>query len=100
MGSGSSQIDPGSTAAGHRPTSKLRFGSASTHDAATRLLAVAHRWAYNRSLPTMAWPRLVELADRVRPGRLAELTAAYADRPAADLVPLVEDDLRAVTSSG
>jgi predicted ATPase/DNA-binding SARP family transcriptional activator len=78
----------------------LRFGPASTHDAATRLLAVAHRWAYNRSLPTMAWPRLVELADRVRPGRLAELTTAYADRPAADLVPLVEDDLRVVTSSG
>ena len=78
----------------------LRFGPASHHDAAIRLLAAAQRWAYNRSLPTMAWPRLVDLAERARPGRLDELTAAYAGRPAADLVPLVEDDLRAVTSSG
>ena len=78
----------------------LRFGPASHHDAGIRLLAAAQRWAYNRSLPTLAWPRLVDLADRARPGRLDELTAAYAGRPAADLVPLVEDDLRAVTSSG
>ena len=40
----------------------LRFGPASHRG--DRLLAAAQRWAYNRTMPTLAWPRLVDLADQ------------------------------------
>jgi predicted ATPase/DNA-binding SARP family transcriptional activator len=55
-------------------------------DAGLRLLAVADRWAYNRSFPVMAWDGLRELAGRSSPGRLDAVLAEYADRPPADLV--------------
>jgi predicted ATPase/DNA-binding SARP family transcriptional activator len=64
----------------------LRYGSSGRHEAGVRLLAIAHRWAYNRSFPTMSWDALRDLAERTSPGLLDEVVAEYADRPAADLV--------------
>jgi hypothetical protein len=56
------------------------------HEDGLRLLAIAHRWSYNRSFPVMAWDRLSALAERESPGRLGEIQAEYAERTAADLV--------------
>jgi hypothetical protein len=65
----------------------LRFGPAEQHADAVHLLAVAHRWAYNRSVPVMAWEPMVALADAAQPGRLGPLVEELADRPGPDLVP-------------
>lgn len=83
----------------------LRHGSVADRDDGTRLLAVAHRWAYNRSIPVLAWGPLRDLADTAGPGRLDGLVAELAGRPAAELVPEVStlvDRLRRdrLTSSG
>ena len=51
----------------------LRFGPPEQHEDGVRLLAIAHRWAYNRSIPVMAWEPMVALADAALPG---------TDRPA------------------
>ena len=70
-------------------------------DDGVRLVAIADRWAYNRSFPVMAWASLRELTERSSPGRLDEVVAEYADRPAADLVEEARAMLRRVaTSSG
>ena len=65
----------------------LRFGPAEQHADAVHLLAVARRWAYNRSIPVMAWDPMVALADAADPGRLGPLVAELGGRPGPDLVP-------------
>ena len=65
----------------------LRFGPAERHEDGVRLLAIAHRWAYNRSIPVMSWEPLVELAEAVLPGRIGALVEELADRPGPDLQP-------------
>jgi hypothetical protein len=65
----------------------LRHGPEDQHDDAVHLLAVAHRWAYNRSIPVLAWEPLVDLADAVLPGLVGRLVEELADRPGADLLP-------------
>ena len=77
----------------------LRHGDPARHDDAVRLLAVADRWAYNRSFPSMAWPRLAALAETVVPGRLDALREEHAGRPGSELVPEAEEALRRITSS-
>ena len=65
-----------------------------------RLLAIADRWAYNRSFPTMAWAACGSSPTRQpRPPRRA--APAYADRPVAELVEEARVLLRGrATSSG
>lgn len=65
----------------------LRFGPDAQHEDGVRLLALAHRWAYNRSVPVMAWPPLREMAEATRPGLVDRLVAELAGRPATALVP-------------
>ncbi|HEV2796183.1 MAG TPA: hypothetical protein VGV65_01060, partial [Nocardioides sp.] len=65
----------------------LRFGPADQHEDGVRLLAFAHRWAYNRSIPVMAWEPMVELADTALPGRVDQLVEELADRPGMALLP-------------
>ncbi len=77
----------------------LRFGDPATHDDGVLLLAVGERWGYNRSIPTLAWAPLVELAERMLPGRLGELQEEYAGRPGAELVAVAEKVLSRLTSS-
>ena len=82
----------------------LRYGAAEQHADGVRLLVIAERWAYNRSFPVMAWSALAELAEETCAGLLDELSAEYADRPAADLVEearaVLDRVAPAVTSSG
>jgi hypothetical protein len=66
---------------------QLRHGGAATHEDGIRLLAIAHRWAYNRSLPSLAWEPLAAMAEQARPGRLDALLAEVAGRSGPDLVP-------------
>jgi predicted ATPase/DNA-binding SARP family transcriptional activator len=65
----------------------LRFGPPEQHEDGVRLLAIAHRWAYNRSIPVMAWEPMAVLADAVLPGRIGRLVEDLADRPAPELLP-------------
>lgn len=65
----------------------LRHGPQDQHADGVHLLAVAHRWAYNRSIPVMAWEPLVELADAVAPGLTARLVEESAGRPGPELLP-------------
>lgn len=65
----------------------LRFGPADQHQDAARLLAISHRWAYNRSIPVLAWEPLVALADARLPGLVDRLVVELADRPGPDLLP-------------
>jgi predicted ATPase/DNA-binding SARP family transcriptional activator len=53
---------------------------------ALRLLVLAERFAYNRTVPTMAWPRIVERMDQLAPGRLAAIDAEYGARRGPDLL--------------
>jgi predicted ATPase len=46
---------------------------------ALRLLALADRFAYNRTIPTMRWERITPAAEEAAPGRLTELQAEYRD---------------------
>ena len=82
----------------------LRYGTAEQHADGVRLLVIAERWAYNRSFPIMAWSALAELAEQTHAGLLDEVSAEYADRPAADLVEearaVLDRVAPAVTSSG
>lgn len=65
----------------------LRFGPSDRHEDGVRLLAIAHRWAYNRSIPVMSWEPMVELAEAAMPGRVGALVAELADRSGPDLQP-------------
>jgi hypothetical protein len=78
----------------------LRWGTREQHDPGVRLLVIADRWAYNRSLPTMAWEPLRDLAERTCPGLLDEVSAEYADRPPADFLEEARVLLGRVTSFG
>ncbi|MDI1462197.1 BTAD domain-containing putative transcriptional regulator [Catellatospora sp. KI3] len=53
---------------------------------AVRLIALADRFAYNRSMPTMAWARIAAEAERRAPGQLAALAVEYGDRRGPDLL--------------
>jgi predicted ATPase/DNA-binding SARP family transcriptional activator len=53
---------------------------------ALRLLALADRFAYNRTIPTMAWERMLPQAEEARPGVMAGLQAEYARRRPPDLL--------------
>jgi predicted ATPase/DNA-binding SARP family transcriptional activator len=48
---------------------------------ALRLLALAHRFAYSRANPTMAWERIVPAAEETAPGLLARLREEYRKCP-------------------
>jgi predicted ATPase/DNA-binding SARP family transcriptional activator len=61
------------------------------HDAlpagdAVRLLVLADRFAYNRSVPTLSWEQMVARADEIAPGLLAEIDAEYGERRGPDLL--------------
>jgi predicted ATPase len=55
-------------------------------DDAIRLLVLAERFAYNRSVPTMMWERVASHAEEIAPGRIGEFSAEYADDRPADLL--------------
>jgi predicted ATPase/DNA-binding SARP family transcriptional activator len=63
----------------------LLRGAAPAGDA-LRLLALADRFSYNRSIPTMRWELIAPVAQEALPGRLAELQAGYAGHRPPDLV--------------
>jgi len=60
--------------------------TAAKADDAIRLLVLADRFAYNRSVPTMMWERIAPHAEEILPGRIAALAAEYADHRPADLL--------------
>ena len=53
---------------------------------ALRLLALADRFAYNRTIPTMAWERILRPAEEAQPGALAGFQAEYAGHRPPDLL--------------
>jgi predicted ATPase len=53
---------------------------------AVRLLVLADRFGYNRTIPTMAWERAVEACADRAPDLLAPLRAEYGDRRGQDLL--------------
>jgi predicted ATPase/DNA-binding SARP family transcriptional activator len=55
-------------------------------EVALRLLALADRFGYNRSMPTMMWDRIVPAAEESAPGQIAEFQAQYRDRQPPGLV--------------
>ena len=50
------------------------------------LLALASRFAYNRTVPTLAWERVAPRVEESAPGRLAELRADYESREPRELL--------------
>jgi len=50
------------------------------------LLALANRFAYNRTVPTLAWERVAPRVEESAPARLAELRAGYRDRDPRELL--------------
>ncbi|NUR71327.1 MAG: hypothetical protein HOU81_10945, partial [Hamadaea sp.] len=58
---------------------------------AVRLIALADRFAYNRSVPTLAWERIAARAEERAPGLLAALAAEYGDRRGPDLLDEARD---------
>lgn len=77
----------------------LRHGEAQQHRDGLLLLAIGKRWAYNRTMPSLAWTRLHELAERCLPGQLEILVAEYAERPGMALVPVASAAIERITSS-
>jgi tetratricopeptide (TPR) repeat protein len=61
---------------------------------AVRLLALADRLAYLRTMPSTAWSHAVEAAELAAPGLLAEVRATHGDRRGPGLVDLARDVLR------
>jgi hypothetical protein len=55
-------------------------------DHAVQLLVLAERFAYNRTIPTMAWERIAPRAEERAPGRIAAMQAGYRDRRPHDLL--------------
>jgi predicted ATPase/DNA-binding SARP family transcriptional activator len=53
---------------------------------AVRLLALADRFSYNRTILTMSWERIVPVAGEAAPGLITEFQAGYADRQPSDLL--------------
>jgi predicted ATPase/DNA-binding SARP family transcriptional activator len=60
--------------------------ASSTVDDAVRLLVLADRFAYNQTIPTLAWERIEPDAEGAAPGRIAALRAEYGDRRPPDLL--------------
>lgn len=63
----------------------LRQGALPRKDA-VRLLVLADRFAYNRSVPSMAWSRIAAVAEDLAPGTLAAIEAEYGERRGPDLL--------------
>jgi len=63
----------------------LLRGAAAT-DAAVRLLVLAERFAYYRTVPTMAWEPVASRAEEHAPGLIDELRARYGDRRPRELL--------------
>jgi len=61
--------DPGERAA----------GEAGPAEVALRLLALADRFGYNRTMPTMMWEQIAAAAEEAAPGQLTEFQARYRD---------------------
>jgi predicted ATPase/DNA-binding SARP family transcriptional activator len=59
--------------------------AAAPPEAAVRLLVMAERFAYNRTVPTMAWERIAPHAEALAPGRVAALRAELGDRSGPQL---------------
>ncbi len=59
-------------------------------DLSVRLLVMAEKFAYNRTLPTVWWDTVAPLADQVRPGLIATLREEYGERRGPDLVEEVQ----------
>jgi len=55
-------------------------------EVALRLLALADRFAYIRTVPSMNWDWIVAAAEKAAPGRLAGFQAEYNARQPADLI--------------
>src|SRR5262249_33562809 len=50
---------------------------------AVRLLVLADRFAYSRTIPTLMWDRIAQRAEAAAPGYIAEFRTHYQGRPAA-----------------
>jgi predicted ATPase/tetratricopeptide (TPR) repeat protein len=83
-------LDPGNVRLDYPVAGMVLFGlgawgllrGAMPTDHAVLLLALADRFAYNRTIPTMAWERMVAHAEGAAPGRIAAALADYGyDRP-------------------
>jgi tetratricopeptide (TPR) repeat protein len=70
----------------------LLRGAASVSDA-LRLLVLADRFAYNQTIPSLAWERIAAQAEDVAPGQIAALRLEYGKRRPPDLL---EEARRAV----
>ena len=53
---------------------------------AVRLIVLADRFAYNRSMPTMSWERITAETERRAPGLMAALAAEYGQRRGPELL--------------
>jgi hypothetical protein len=62
------------------------FRRAAPAGSALRLLALAHRFAYNPRVPTMLWERIVPAAEEAEAGRIDEFLIEYRDRQPTDLL--------------
>jgi predicted ATPase/DNA-binding SARP family transcriptional activator len=63
----------------------LLHQAASAPDA-IRLLVLADRFAYSRTIPTLMWERIAPAAEEAVPGLIADLRGQYAARRPADLL--------------
>ena len=63
---------------------------------AVRLLVLADRFAYSRSLPTLAWENAAGPAERAAPGLIARLRSGYGERRGPDLLA----EARAAVTTG
>jgi predicted ATPase/DNA-binding SARP family transcriptional activator len=62
---------------------------------AVRLIVLADRFAYNRSVPTLSWDRAVARVDELAPDLRAEVEAEYGERRGPGLL----EEARAVVAS-
>jgi predicted ATPase/DNA-binding SARP family transcriptional activator len=68
-------------------------------DDALRFVVLADRFAYNRTVPTMAWTRLVDRLEQIAPGRLTALHAEYGERRGPDLLKEVRTFVASVAEA-
>lgn len=66
---------------------------------AVRLLALAHRFAYNRMVPTMAWERIASHAEQAAPGQIATLSGRYRPCTPSSLLEEAQRAVQAVRPS-
>ena len=64
----------------------LRYPQTYEPERALRLLALADRFSYNRTVPSMNWDWIASAAEESAPGRLAGFQAEYGDRQPAGLL--------------